>query len=155
MGITALDVGVSVALLLIAIGGYRQGLLRGLVRLAALLSAALLALLLSAGMTLRGPIDAIVLRSAALFAGALLVAGGLALAVSRLIPRVLHESLINRVLGIIPALLQGLVVIALVLGLAHRVAITDEMARYIAGGRVTGPLIQPFAWLERSLAGIP
>jgi uncharacterized membrane protein required for colicin V production len=155
MGITALDAGVVAALLLIGIGGYRQGLLRGITRFSALLIAALLALLLGFGTSLRGAIETIILRSAALFAGVLLVAAGVALLVNRLIPRVLHESLINRVLGIFPALLQGLIVISLVLGLAHRVAITDEMAHYLAGGRVTGPLIQPFDWLERSLAGVP
>lgn len=155
MGVTALDAGVVAAMLLIGIGGYRQGLLRGLTRVAALLIAALLALLLGAGMSLRGAVETIAVRSAALFAGMLLVAAGIALLVNRLIPRALHESLINRVLGIFPALLQGVIVLALLLGFAHRVAITDEMQRYVAAGRVTGPLIRPFNWLERSLVSVP
>jgi uncharacterized membrane protein required for colicin V production len=155
MEITALDGAVVVALLLITVGGYRQGLIRGLTRLAGLLIAGLLALLLGAGASLRGGIESLVIRTAALFAGVLLVVGALTWLVNRAVPRPLHESLVNRVLGVLPALLQGLVVIALLLGLAHRIAIDDEMARYIAGGRVTGPLVQPFDWLERSLARVP
>lgn len=152
---TALDVAVLAALLLIGLGGYHQGLLRGLTRLTALLSAALLALLLGLRTPLRGALASDVARLAVLFVGLLIATGTLAWLVNRAIPSALHAARLNRVLGIVPALALGCVVLALLLGLAQRLAPSDALAASIAGGRVTGRLAQAFLWLERALAGLP
>lgn len=152
---TALDGGVIALLLLIAAGGYHQGFVRGLTRTAALAGIGLLTATLSLGLRLSGDVESVVLRVAALFLGALLVVGALVWMLNRLAPAAVHQSQLNKALGVLPALLQGLIVIALVLGFVHRVALEQEMQRYIARGVVTGPLIEPVAWLERALAGLP
>ncbi|WP_029214509.1 CvpA family protein [Kallotenue papyrolyticum] len=152
---TALDVAVLALLLLIGLGGYRQGLLRGLTRLAALLSATLLALLLGPRTPLRGALRLDIARLAVLFLGLLIATGTLAWLANRAISEALHTSRLNRALGVLPALALGLLVLAVLLGLAQRLAPNDALASYIAGGRVSGPLAQPFFWLERRLAGLP
>lgn len=151
---TALDAAVLALLTLIGTGGYHQGLLRGLTRLSALLAIGLLALILSIGLTTSIPITALVLRTLALIAAVTLIVGLLTWLINRAVPRRYHELRINRILGIVPAILQGLIVLSLLLGLYQRVALAQETQRYIAGGAITGRLIEPIDWLEQSLAGV-
>jgi uncharacterized membrane protein required for colicin V production len=151
---TLLDAAVIALLLLIAAGGYYQGFLRGLMRLIGLLSIGLLTALLSIGASLQGSIQQVVLRTFALFCGGTLVVGVAIWLLNRLIPPALHRSRINKLLGVLPALLQGVIVLALALGFVHRVALEQETQGYIARGLVSGPLIEPFAWFEQSLAGV-
>lgn len=151
---TLLDAAVLALLALIGAGGYHQGLIRGITRTAALLAIGLLAAILTAGATIEGTIQNVIVRTLTLFGGVLLVVGTLTWLINWAIPRSFHTTLINKILGIVPALLQGLIVVALALGFLHRVALDQAMQNYLAGGLVTGPLILPFGWLERTLAGV-
>lgn len=151
---TLLDAAVLGVLALIAVGGYHQGLIRGITRTAALLAIGLLAALLTAGATIEGSIQSVILRALALFGGVLLVIATLTWLINWAIPHSFHATLINKILGIVPALLQGLIVLALALGFFHRIALDQAMQEYLARGLITGPLIQPFGWLERTLAGV-
>jgi uncharacterized membrane protein required for colicin V production len=151
---TLLDAAVLGVLALIGAGGYHQGLMRGITRTAALLAIGLLAALLTAGATIEGSIQSVILRTLAIFGGVLLVIATLTWLINWAIPRSFHATLINKILGIVPALLQGLIVLALALGFFHRIALDQAMQEYLARGLITGPLIQPFGWLERTLAGV-
>lgn len=151
---TLLDAAVIALLLLIAAGGYHQGFLRGVTRLIGLVSIGLVTALLSIGVSLQGSIQQVVLRTLALFCGGVLVVGVSIWLINRLIPASFQHARINKVLGVLPALLQATIVLALALGFIHRVALDQETQRYIARGLVSGPLIQPFAWFEQVLAGV-
>lgn len=151
---TLLDAAVLALLGLIGAGGYHQGLIRGITRTAALLTIGLLAAILTAGATIEGSIQSVIARTLALFGGVVLVVGTLTWLINWAIPRSFHATLINKLLGIVPGVLQGLIVLALALGLLHRIALDQAMQQYLARGLVTGPLIQPFGWLERTLAGV-
>lgn len=149
-GMSALDAGVVLLLVLIAAGGYRQGLLRGLVRLAALLAIAALAALLALGLAPGDSIRGVLLRAGLLFGGVVLIIATVAWLLERSVPASFQRTLLNKCLGVVPALAVGLVVCAMLLGLAQRIAFGDELQRYLAGGIVTGPLARPLQWLERS-----
>ena len=151
---TALDAAVLAVLVLIGAGGYHQGLIRGLTRLFGLVLIALTTLILSTGISNRGGLQLMVLRTLALCAAVLLTVGAFTWLVNRTIPRAWHKAAINKLLGVLPALLQGLIVAALILGLVHRLALEQEMQQYLARGAITGPLILPVSWLEQSLAGV-
>ena len=151
---TALDAAVLALLVLIGAGGYHQGLIRGLTRLLGLLLIAFITLLLSAGISTRGELRPMILRTLALCAAVMLLVGALIWQLNRSIPRAWHAARINKRLGVLPALLQGLIVAALTLGLVHRLALEPEMQQYLARGVVTGPLILPVSWIEQSLAGM-
>ncbi len=151
---TPLDAAVIAFLLLVSAGGYYQGLIRGVTRLAALLVIGLATTVLGNGIGTRGGIQAMVLRTMALFGAVVLVVAALAWLVNRAFPSEWHTSKLNKVLGIVPALLQGVIIAALLVGLVHRLALEQEVQRYIAGGFVTGPLIEPLRWVEQSLAGV-
>ena len=151
---TLLDAAVLGLLVLIGAGGYHQGLIRGVTRAAALLTIGMLTVLLSAGVVIDGSIQSVITRTLTIFGGVFLLVGTLTWIVNRAIPRAFHATLTNRVLGIVPGLLQGLIVLALALGFVHRVALDQAMQEYIARGVITGPLILPFDWLERTLAGV-
>ena len=151
---TPLDAAVLALLLLISVGGYHQGLLRGLTRLLGLVIITLTTLILSVGISNRGGLENMVLRTLALCAAVLLVVGALTWLLNRAIPRSWHDAPINKWLGVLPALLQGVMVAALILGLVHRLALEQEMQHYLARGVVTGPLTLPLIWIEQSLAGV-
>lgn len=151
---TALDAAVIALLVLISAGGYHQGLIRGLTRLLGLALIALTTLIFSVGISNRGDLQAMILRTLALCAAIILAVGALIWLLNRAIPRAWHNALINKLLGIVPALLQGVIVAALILGLVHRLALEQEMQQYLARGLVTGPLVLPVSWLEQSLAGV-
>ncbi len=151
---TPLDAAVLALLVLIGAGGYHQGLIRGLTRLLGLLLIAFVTLLLSVGISNRGELQAMILRTLALCAAIMLLVGVLTSLLNRAIPRAWHATRINKLLGVVPALLQGLLVATLMLGLIHRLALEPEMQQYLARGVVTGPLILPVSWMEQSLAGV-
>jgi uncharacterized membrane protein required for colicin V production len=151
---TLLDAAVLALLVLIGAGGYYQGLIRGITRTAGLLIIGVLTAILSAGIVSEGSIRNVIIRTLTIFIGVLLVVGTLIWIINRAIPRGFHTTLVNKALGIVPGLLQGVIVLALALGFVHRVALDQAMQQYIARGLITGPLIQPFGWIERTLAGV-
>ncbi len=151
---TPLDAAVLALLVLIGAGGYHQGLIRGLTRLLGLVLIAFITLILSVGINNRGELRSMILRTLALCAAVMLSVGALTWLLNRAIPRAWHDARINKLLGVLPALLQGLIVAALMLGLVHRLALEPEMQQYLARGVVTGPLILPVSWIEQSLAGV-
>lgn len=150
-----LDAAVIAFLILAGFGGYRQGFVRGLTRSIALIGTGALAFVISSSLIITGSVRAVILRTLALIAAALLLNVGAITLLNRVIPRSLHESRVNRLLGVVPAVLQALIIAAVVVGLAHRLAETPELQRYIAGGILTGRLVEPVAWVERSLARLP
>ena len=151
---TPLDGAVIAFLLLVSAGGYYQGLIRGLTRLAALFAIGLATVILSIGINAQDNLQSMILRTLALFVAVVLLVGGVAWLVNRAFPLGWHTSRVNKVLGIVPALLQGVVIAALLVGLVHRLAMEQEVQRYIAAGVVTGPLTEPLLWVEQSLAGV-
>ena len=148
---TWLDAAVVAFLLLVGAGGYHQGLIRGLTRLVALAAIALTALVLGLSVDSDGDLRTLLLRMAALCLAVILVVGTVTWGLNRLVPRAWHRSLANRLLGTLPALLLGVAVAALLLGLAHRLAIDPGTQRELERGVLTGPLVQPVSWLERAL----
>jgi uncharacterized membrane protein required for colicin V production len=152
---TLLDAAVIAFLILAGFGGYRQGLIRGLTRSIALVGTGVLAFVVSSTLIITGSIRAVILRTLALIVAVLLLNMGAMTVLNRVVPRSAHESQINRLLGVIPAVLQALIIAAIALGLAHRLALNAETQRYIADGLLTGRLMEPVGWIERSLAGLP
>ena len=151
---TLLDVVCWLFLALVGIGGYAQGLIRGVLRLLALLGGAVMGTLfaLRVGSTGTAP-------GAAGWAGvmALLgiaVCGLVAWSAAKAIPPFVHRTLINRLLGVLPALLLGLLILALGLGLAERVVVASETQAYIRSGWLTGPLIGAVDVAEQIVAGV-
>jgi uncharacterized membrane protein required for colicin V production len=151
---TRLDAAVVAVLLLIGAGGYYQGFLRGLTRLAGLVVIGALIVLLSSGITLTGPLQTVLARSLALLGGIVLVVSAITWLINRAVPRSFHASPLNKLFGVVPAFIQGICVLALLLGLLHRLAFDPAIEHYVERGLITGPLIQPFAWLERTFAGL-
>ena len=154
-GLTALDAGVVLLLGLIAAGGYRQGLLRGLARLATLVAIAGTAGLLSSGLASGGSIEGVLLRAGLLFGGVVVIGLTASWLLDRAVPAGVHRAPLNKWLGVMPALAAGMLVLMLLLGLAQRIAFGDGLQHYLAGGVVTGPLGRPVQWLERVVIAAP
>jgi len=148
---TALDLGVILALALLAAGGYRQGLLRGSVRLATLAAVAAAGALLSFGLAPGDSLGSVLLRAGLLFGGVVVIVATAAWLLDRAVPAAFHRSALNRWLGVVPALGVGLFAVGLLLGLVQRIALGDELQQYLAGGIVSGPLARPVQWLERAV----
>ena len=151
---TWLDLLCCLLLALVAVGGYTQGLLRGLLRLLALLAGGILGTLLMLRLGALGTPRA---TAAWAIAAALLgvaITGLLAWGAARVVPHFMHETLTNRLLGIVPALLIGLVILALLLGLVERVALTAETQEFIRDGLLTGPLVRVVDLVEQVVAGV-
>lgn len=151
---TPLDAAVVALLVLVGAGGYQQGLIRGLTRLGALAVIAPITLVLAAGIDGRDGPRTMLLRTLALCGGVVLLVGIMTWLINRAVPSRWHDTRLNKLLGVLPALVQGLTVAALVLGLAHRLALEQEMQHYLARGMLTGQLIQPVSWLEQTLARV-
>jgi xanthine/uracil permease len=64
------------------------------------------------------------------------------------IPGTIHQSLPNRILGVVPALVAGAIILALGLSLAERVALRQGT------GLVTGPLVAVVDLVEQRAAGL-
>ncbi len=149
-----LDVIVVILLLLIAAGGYWQGFVRGLVRITTLVVTGLLTAMLLLSVSFEADLQTIMLRAVALLAGVTILTSALAWLINRAIPPAVHASRWNKTLGVVPALLQGLIIAVLALGLAHRLALEPQIEDYIARGMITRPLLLLFDWLELTLAGM-
>jgi hypothetical protein len=78
----------------------------------------------------------------------------IAWAASRGVPRFVHQTLTNRLLGILPALLIGLVMVALGLALIDRIALEPATQELIRRGVLTGPLVAVVDVLEQIIAGV-
>lgn len=147
---TWLDAAVLAFLLLVAAGGYRQGLVRGLVRVLALVLITGFGLLLVLGIalpTLRDTVERVFVFVALLT----LAMGGVAWWLLHTLPPRLHRRRWNKVLGIVPALLQGIIVAGLLLAVAERVVPAASMQALIRNGTLTGRLLAPFDLIERWL----
>jgi xanthine/uracil permease len=70
------------------------------------------------------------------------VATLLSWSISAAIPPWLHHNIVNRVLGVLPALLVGVMILMLGLGLADRLVDQPAQQAFLRSGRLTGPLIQ-------------
>jgi hypothetical protein len=69
--------------------------------------------------------------------------------VGRAIPPAIHNAPVNRVLGVLPALLVEVIVLVAALGLADRLAITPDQRIFLRSGFLTGPLIVITDWIEQ------
>lgn len=149
-----LDFACICGLILIAVGGYSQGLIRGVLRLAALAAGGLLGALLMLRLgTLGTPRSTAIWATAAALLG-VAVSALVAWSATNSIPRAIHAALLNRLLGILPALAAGGIILALGLSLAERIALTAPTQDMIRTGRVTGPLIQIVDGIEQRVAGL-
>ncbi len=136
---------------LAAIGGYTQGFLRGMARLLGLLAI----LLLGWGAMLRfadqPTAQATMLWALGTTALLTMLVAGVVWSLTHATPSFVHRLLWNRMLGIIPALLQALLVVALLLALAESLAPEQSTQELIRNGVVTGPLLLPFQLIEQAL----
>ncbi len=151
---TWLDLVCGLFLALVAVGGYAQGLIRGVARLGVLLGGGALGALVVLQL---GSFDTAAATAGWAAAIALLALGGTGLvgwSMARIVPRFMHAMLANRLLGVLPALLAGLVILALVLALAERLAVTSETQAFIRSGVVTGPLVSTVDLVEQLVAGV-
>lgn len=151
--VTALDIAIVVILILVALGGYRQGFVRGVVRMLAILSIGLLSTLLLVSIQPEGTLPNSLMQSGTVAISIALAIAAIAWLVNRLVSYRVHMASWNRALGVIPAVLQAVLIAAVLLGLAYRLAITPEQQAYIAQGVISGPLSRPLNWVERALAG--
>ena len=152
---TWLDVVCGLGLAVIAAGGYAQGLIRGALRLAALVAGGLL----GAGLMLRlgtmGTPRATAGWAAAAELLGIAIAGMIAWSASAAVPHTVHQSLPNRVLGVVPALVAGSLVLALGLSLGERVTPSVAVQQLIRAGALTGPLVDLVDTLEQRAVGLP
>jgi hypothetical protein len=150
---TLLDVAVLLFLMLLGAGGYRQGCIGCGIRLTAFTLIGVVTALLLVLMPAQDGLQLIVIRTLALLLGVSLLVGVVTWFALRAAPPPLQHSRWNRILGIIPALLQGLLILTLALGLAHQLTFESSIQYYLERGVVTGSLIQAFEWLEQSVVG--
>lgn len=151
---TWLDLVSLIFLVLVGVGGYTQGLIRGLVRLLALAAGGILGALFVLWL---GSLETARATVGWATVGALLslaACAALAWGVSKAVPKVTHRRLSNRVLGVVPALAIGLLVLAIGLGLADRVAMSPATQALIRRGMLTGPLVAVTDLLEQIVAGV-
>jgi uncharacterized membrane protein required for colicin V production len=148
---TALDIGIMIMLVLVTWAGYRQGCVRGTIRMLALLAVGMLSAVVLMQLPPGGTMRSSLVQAGLVLASIALAIFAIAWLLNHLVPRRVHDTHWNRTFGVVPALAQALVIIAIVLGLAHRLAITPDQQRYIAEGKISGPLSQPLLWLERAV----
>ena len=151
---TWLDAVCFVLLLLVGLGGYEQGAIRGILRLVGLLAGGGLGFLL----VLRvGTLDTVQGAAASAIIAILLgvtATGLLIWSVTRMLPSFVHRNPANRALGILPALVVGLLILTLALGLAERLVTTQERQAFIRAGKLTGPLVRVVDLVEQTVAGV-
>ncbi|HSH80408.1 MAG TPA: hypothetical protein VLA19_17915 [Herpetosiphonaceae bacterium] len=151
---TWLDVVCILALALIAAGGYVQGLIRGLVRLLALLGGGGLAAVAVLNLDTASSAPGTAAVAVAITTALLAIAGLAAWMLSRSLPSSAHAAPVNRLLGVVPALALGFVLLAVLVGLAERVALTTETQAFIRAGALSGRLVQLVDTIEQLVAGI-
>ena len=133
----------------VAVGGYTQGFVRGILRLVALAGGGALGTLFMMRVQFGDDLRQIILWTAGAALLGILVVSLFIWSISRAIPAAIHNSIINRVLGIVPAFAVQIVVLTFALGLADRLALTTDLRLFLRGGLVTGPLIAVTDWLEQ------
>lgn len=145
---TWVDVVVLLVLVLVAVGGYAQGFVRGLVRLLALGVIAVLGWFVAAWAE-QGDVVATLQRVGAGLAVMTLLVSIVAWSLLYTVGKQVHANRWNRAFGVVPALAQGLVVVGLLLTLAERLAPEQSTQELIRNGAITQLLIAPFDLLEQ------
>lgn len=151
---TWLDLVCVVLLVLAGIGGYEQGFIRGIARLLALLLGGALGALTIARLDLLNTASGAIGWAIAIAVIALAAMGMLIWSMGRAVPSFIHQAPANRVLGVLPALFLGLVILTLLLGLAERLALSPATQSFIRSGGLTGPLVGAVDLIEQSIAGV-
>ncbi len=151
---TWLDLLCGLFLLLVGIGGYAQGFIRGGLRLLALLVGSALGLLFTMRLgSLATATAAVVWAGAAAMLG-ITVAALAAWSLAKALPNVVHRALTNRLLGILPAVVLGLVILVIGLGLVDRLTTSSATQELLRKGLVTGPLVGAGDLIEQMIAGV-
>ena len=151
---TWLDVVCMLLLLLVAAGGFTQGFIRGVLRLGTLAAGGALGALFTLRLgSLPTATGAAGWSAAATLLG-IVVLGLVAWSASLALPRSVHEALANRIFGVAPAILTGLVILAVVLGLVERLAAAPETQALIREGALTGRLVSAVDIAEQLVAGV-
>lgn len=151
---TIVDVAALLLLGLLGLGGYRQGFLRGVARLLALVIGGVTGLALVLNLPVVDSAAGAGARAALIALGSLGVASAVIWLGMRSVPPSIHRNRANHILGIVPALLAGLVLLTLALGLADRVALYQTTQATLRHGLITGPLVALVDVLEQTLAGV-
>ncbi len=151
---TWLDLLCGLLLLLLMAGGYAQGFIRGVLRLVALFGGGLLGTLLMLRLGTLGTAPTTAVWAAVVALIGVTVSSLIFWSLTRIVPPFVHARFLNRLLGTLPALLIGLVILALILSLADRVALREETQLLIREGLLTGPLVQTVDALEQTVAGV-
>ncbi len=149
--VTWLDLVVLIVLGLAAIGGYTQGFVRGMARLLGLLAILGLGWAAMVRFADQPTAQTTVLWAMGTTALLTVLVAGIVWSLTHALPRFVHRLLWNRLLGIIPTLVQALLVVALLLALAERLAPEQSTQDLIRNGIVTGPLLLPFQLIEQAL----
>lgn len=151
---TWLDLVCLLTLGIVAVGGYAQGFVRGILRTLSLVGGGALGVLFMLRVEPREDLQQMVLWTVAAALLGIVVASLFTWSVSRAIPPFVHHSIMNRVLGVLPAVVIELVVLVFLLGLAERLAVTPEQSTFLRSGILTGPLIVIVDWIEQYFVSI-
>lgn len=146
---TWLDLVCLLTLGIVAVGGYTQGFVRGMLRIFSLVGGGALGLLFMLRIEPSDDLQQMVLWTIGAGLLGIVITSLFSWSVSRAIPPFVHHSITNRVLGVVPALIIELVVLIVVLGLADRLAITPDHSTFLRSGILTGPLIVIVDWIEQ------
>jgi uncharacterized membrane protein required for colicin V production len=151
---TWLDIMCILGLTLVAAGGYNQGFSRGILRLATLVVGGLLGAGLMFHMGTLGTPRATAVWAVAAALLAMIASSLIAWSAIGAVPRRVHEWLPNRILGLLPALVVGVIILALSLSFAERVASAVDTQQLIRTGMVTGPLVSAVDLVEQHTIGV-
>jgi uncharacterized membrane protein required for colicin V production len=146
---TWLDLVCLLTLGIVAVGGYAQGFVRGMLRIFSLAGGGALGVLFMLRVESSDDLQQMVLWTIGAALLGIAITSLFSWSVSRAIPPFVHHSITNRVLGMLPALLIALVVLVFLLGLADRLAITTDQRIFLRSGILTGPLIVIVDWIEQ------
>lgn len=146
---TWLDAVCLLTFVVVALGGYAQGFVRGVLRLLTLVAGGALGVLFMLRLTPSDDLRTMVIWTVGAAILGIVVAGLLCWSIARAIPPAIHNAPINRVLGVLPALVIELAVLVAALGFADRVAMTPEQSYFLRSGFITGPLIVITDWIEQ------
>lgn len=156
-----LDVTIGLVLAAAAFGGLRRGFVKETIDLLGVILALAVSLHFYASLA-----DTLVLNYhvpvllakpfafAALWFGVEIVAGFVLGFISRMIPKILRESFLNRLVGIIPAVAKAVVTVGVLLAILAAVPLPSFQST-IAGSRLAGLILSETSgithWLERSV----
>lgn len=140
--------GVTLLLLsLVALGGYGQGCIRGVVHLVALALIGMFGLFLLRFVEQPTVTSSIIWAVGGVVTTTIVVGAAAWLLLRSFGPRV-HLQSWNRALGVMPALGEGLLVVGLILAAAERLAPSEAVQLLIREGAITRLLIAPFDLIE-------